>query len=80
MNAKDVKRVNTMIKLANDLMNGPPSLNPVVTNVDVIEALIGDLGNVLIEREPTELVALVKRDSEQHCAPCGGACEATYGH
>lgn len=62
MNAKDVKRLETMRTQANKLMNGKPSLNPVVTTAMVTEALISDLDELLAGRNPKWLAELIQRE------------------
>ena len=63
MNVRDLKRIENMRAQANKLMNGPPSLNPVVSTADVVEALIGDLGQLLADKNPKYLAELIERDS-----------------
>jgi hypothetical protein len=63
MNKRDSKRLNTIVEQANRLMDSGPSVNPVITNADVVEALIADIRMVEMDKEPTELGKLIELDS-----------------
>lgn len=60
MNAKDRKATDLVRKLADDMMNAKPKVNPVVRNTDIIEALIGDLGALANGYQPKEMVRLTE--------------------
>jgi hypothetical protein len=60
---KHNERLNTIVEQANRLMDSGPSVNPVITNADVVEALIADIRMVEMDKEPTELGKLIELDS-----------------
>lgn len=64
MNSTDRARVKRVKDMANQLMDSKPSVNPVVKNVDIIEALIGDLGAIEYGNTPHNMAALIKRADE----------------
>lgn len=61
MNAKDRSQADKLRKLADDLMNCKPMVNPVVRNTDIIEALIGDIALIGSARGPHFLAAEAER-------------------
>lgn len=61
MNAMERNQIQKIKDDANRLMDSKPMVNPVVRNVDIIEALIGDLGAIGSKAYPPHNVAdLVK--------------------
>lgn len=68
MNKKDRENLHTLIELANKLMNAPAKLpgEVIVSNADVVEAMIEDILNALAGNSPVELRRLVVRDNCEH--------------
>ena len=62
MNAQDRRRVEAIIRKANQLMDATPQLNPVVRDVDVVEGILADLQSVMMDRTGTELDRLIELD------------------
>lgn len=64
MNVKDRNRLTTIRATADRLLNAPMVVNPRVTNMDVMEAVLEDVRAVAAGQEPKELDALVVRAQE----------------
>lgn len=63
MNMLDRKRAKKIIDEANTLMDAGPHDGRGVTNVEVVEALIWDIGKLLNNQEPTGIAELLARPS-----------------
>jgi hypothetical protein len=59
MTKTDHARMALIIEQANKLMNVLPAVNPKVTNVDVIEAILGDIALIDHGWSPKHLAALI---------------------
>lgn len=63
MTKGEYTRIQTIIDQTNRLMDAGPYDGRNVSNVDVIEALIGDLGKLVNNRPPMHLAELLARPS-----------------
>lgn len=51
-------------ELTDELLNAPPSVNPRFRNIDVLEALLGDMTSVLNGHKASALADMVKEERE----------------
>lgn len=64
MNAKDHKRLATVRSQADRLLDPGGQANGQILNIDVLEALLGDVQNIQNNRDPEHLAALIKLDTK----------------
>lgn len=64
MNQRERKAINSILDMANSLMDAGPNDKAQITNADVVEAILGDLIKFLNNSAPDELTKLIERDKE----------------
>ena len=64
MNQHDRRRLEQLVVNIHQLMDVPPSMNPVVTNAEIIEATIWDIQQILMGKNVAETAVLIARDFE----------------
>lgn len=64
MTKAEYAKFQTLITQANELLDGPPKENNQITNMDVLEAVLGDIRNVMNGWKPFELTKLIELDAE----------------
>lgn len=64
MNIKDQQRLAKVLAQADELLNKPGKVGNPISNLDVLEAVLGDIGRVMSNRDPVSLALLVERDSD----------------
>jgi len=62
MNKRDIKRLDAIQTMADRLMNAPKLESNHITDADVVEAILNDLGRAMQGKDACWLVALVARD------------------
>lgn len=63
MNAKDTNHLVTLRAQADALLDAGVTGSG-ITNMDVMEALLGDLGEIMANRDPRYLAVLVQQDAD----------------
>jgi hypothetical protein len=62
MNKRDYLRLSVLYDNVNTLMDVPPSMTPVMTNAEIIEAILGDIQRILANKDTKDVAALIDRD------------------
>lgn len=65
MDRTDHRRMSLVRAQADELLDAPKSTETQILNIDVLEALLGDIGHVQNGREPRELAELLIRAKEE---------------
>ncbi len=68
MNRADRANLSKLHDDANALMDAPPQANATIRNIDVIEALIDDVGRMSAGKAPTHVAELLARDLADRAA------------
>lgn len=68
MNVKDTQRLGEVLRKVDRLLDSGPLPSGNIRNIDVLEALIGDIRTVMQNREPDEIHALLVQDTAERRA------------